>query len=96
MAYGICKHILVLNHSELEIDLVDPIKEAVKAAFGQRLQTSPNIRFHGFVDVNSDKFLKIVEKKSIEAAIEWSQNLPSEEISKLVNSNKEKSKYVYS
>ncbi|RXE61349.1 glycosyltransferase [Muribaculaceae bacterium Isolate-004 (NCI)] len=53
-----------MSHPELEIDLVGPIEEDVKAVYEHRLAKSPNIRFHGFVDINSDKFLQIIRGTS--------------------------------
>lgn len=50
---------LFLRHPELEVDIVGPVEEEVKAVYRERLRNASNIRFHGFIDVNSELFLEI-------------------------------------
>lgn len=53
-----------LEHPEYEIDMVGPVEEDVKAVFESRLRHNPQIRFHGFVDTNSEKFKRITRDTS--------------------------------
>jgi len=48
-----------LDHPEYEVDIVGPIEDDVKAVFEERLRRNPQIRFHGFIDTNSEKFMQI-------------------------------------
>ncbi len=49
-----------LYHPEYEIDIVGPIETDVKDVFEECLRHNPQIRFHGFVDTNSQRFRDIV------------------------------------
>jgi glycosyltransferase involved in cell wall biosynthesis len=49
-----------LRHPELEIDIVGPVENEVKAVYARQLHNTSNIRFHGYVDVNSHRFMNIV------------------------------------
>lgn len=49
-----------LRHPELEIDIVGPVENEVKAVYAKQLHNASNIRFHGYVDVNSHRFMNIV------------------------------------
>lgn len=53
-----------LNHPELEIDIVGPIEPEVKKAYKEGLDKAGNIRFHGYVDVNSEVFCEITKETS--------------------------------
>lgn len=50
-----------LKHPELEIDIVGPIEPEVMDAYKDGLAKAKNIRFHGYVDVNSETFLNITK-----------------------------------
>ena len=53
-----------LNNPDVEIDIVGPIEEDVIKVFEERLSKVNNIRFHGFVDTNSEKFSEITKDTS--------------------------------
>lgn len=57
----LCIELISTVHTNLELHICGPYEEDFFEAFEQNLK-SKNIIFHGFVDVNSDKYIEIISR----------------------------------